>query len=68
MLETFLKKLTTNSETKPFYVTSEFWVLVAAGVQTVINGPHDTQSMVLNGIAAVYAVSRGFAKSGVKPS
>lgn len=68
MLERLGKKITTNTETKPFYTTSEFYVLIGAGIQTVLNGPHDTKSLIIDGIAAVYAVSRGFAKSGSKPA
>lgn len=52
-------------ETKPFYLSSEFYVLIGAGIQTVINGAHDPKSLILNGIAAIYAISRGLAKSGV---
>jgi hypothetical protein len=68
MLETFLKKVMTNTETKPFYTTSEFWVVVGAAINTVITGPQNTESLVLNAIAGIYAVSRGLAKSGSNPT
>lgn len=72
MLELFVKKLAKNSETKPFYVTSEFWVFVGAEVTTFAgwlpthNG--EVKTIVASVAAAAYKLSRGLAKSGVKPS
>ena len=56
-------------ETKPFYKTSEFWVLVLANLVSVITAlkgymnaeTYVIASSVLNG---AYAVARGLAKSG----
>ena len=68
MLEQFFKKIITNTETKPQYTTSEFWLLVGATVNTIIQGPQNTEALVLNVIARIYAISRGLAKSGSNPT
>lgn len=57
-------------ETKQFYLTSEFWITVAAVITAVVTALSDTIShdlaAILAAIAAgAYAISRGFAKSGV---
>lgn len=68
MLQEFFEKLFSNTETKPFWQTSEFYVLVAAGVFTVINGANDTLTQLLDALAAVYGGSRGLAKAGSQPT
>lgn len=72
MIEEWVKKLTKNSETKPFYVTSEFWVFVGAEVTTLANwlptGNATVRTIVAGAAAAAYKLSRGLAKAGVKPS
>lgn len=68
MIERFFKRLFSNTETKPFYVTSEFWAIVGTSINTVLTGPQDNTSLVLSAIAGIYAISRGFAKSGSKPT
>lgn len=72
MLELFLSKLTKNSETKPFYATSEFWVFVGAEVTTFAGwlptNNSELKVIVASVAAAAYKLSRGFAKAGVKPS
>lgn len=64
MVQEFFEKLLGNSETKPFWQTSEFYVLVAAGVYTVIGNPNETLTQLLDGLAAAYAGGRGLAKAG----
>ena len=54
-------------ETKPFYLTSEFWVTVGAVVAALagvfpVNGRVGATLAVVS--AAAYAISRGLAKSG----
>lgn len=72
MIEEWVKKLTKNSETKPFYVTSEFWVFVGAEVTTLANwlptSNATVRTIVAGAAAAAYKLSRGLAKAGVKPS
>jgi len=71
MLEEFLKKLTHNGETKPFYVTSEFWVFVGIVLTASLNllptGNPEVRTAVVAAAAVAYKVSRGLAKAGVKP-
>jgi hypothetical protein len=72
MLELLLKRLTKNSETKPFYVTSEFWVFVGAEVTTLAgwlptHNP-ELRTILAGAAAGAYKLSRGLAKAGVKPS
>jgi hypothetical protein len=57
-------------ETKPFYLTSEFWGtvgLVAASVAGLIPGGHQITAAVIAVSTAAYALSRGLAKSGSSP-
>jgi hypothetical protein len=61
-------------ETKPGYLTTEFWVSIFSGAYMVLNttGVLNQISPKFGAIAiaivsAAYAVSRGQAKSGVKP-
>lgn len=72
MLELFVKKLTGNSETKPFYVTSEFWVFIGAEVTTLAGwlptGNAEVRTIIAGVAAGAYKLSRGLAKSGVKPA
>lgn len=72
MLELFVKKLTKNSETKPFYVTSEFWVFVGAEVTAFAGwlptGSANVRTLIAGAAAAAYKLSRGLSKAGVKPS
>jgi hypothetical protein len=52
-------------ETKPFYLTSEFYLLVIAAINTiVISNPTDKKTLITDIMAGVYAVARGIAKSG----
>lgn len=72
MLEQLLEKLTKNSETKPFYATSEFYVFVGAEVTALagwlpVHNP-EVRTWVAAIGAAAYKLSRGLAKSGVKPT
>jgi hypothetical protein len=72
MLEVFLKRLTSNNQTKPFYVTSEFWVFVGAEVTTLAgwlptHNP-EVRTIVAGVAAGAYKLSRGLAKSGTKPA
>lgn len=59
-------------ETKKFYLTSEFWITVAAVITAFITAVSDAIShdlaLILGGVAAAaYTLSRGFAKAGVAP-
>lgn len=57
-------------ETKKFYLTSEFWVAVAAVVGSLSGAlpiPPQYEGTVAAVVAAAYAISRGLAKSGVNP-
>ena len=67
-MKEFLEKLTSNSETKPFWQTSEFYILIGAGIFTVANGPNETLTQLIDALVGVYAGSRGLAKSGSKPN
>jgi hypothetical protein len=52
-------------ETKPFYLTSEFYLLVIAAINTiVISNPTDKKTLITDIMAGIYAVARGIAKSG----
>jgi hypothetical protein len=72
MIESFLQKLTSNSETKPFYTTSEFWVWVGTttALATEVVPTHNTQlkATLIAASAWAYKIARGLAKAGVKPS
>lgn len=72
MLELLLKRLTKNSETKPFYVTSEFWVFVGAEITTFAGwlptSNSELKTIVAAAAAGAYKLSRGLAKAGVKPT
>jgi hypothetical protein len=71
MVELF-QKLGSNTETKPFYTTSEFWVFVGAEVTTLAGwlptSNAELKSILAVGAAAAYKLARGLAKAGVKPS
>ncbi len=61
-------------ETKPGYLTTEFWVSIFTGFYMVLNTtgvlsqiPDKFAGIATAIIAAAYAVSRGQAKQGVKP-
>lgn len=61
-------------ETKPGYLTTEFWVSIITGLYMFLNTtgvldqiPNKYSGLLMSIIAAAYAVSRGQAKSGVKP-
>lgn len=57
-------------ETKKFYLTSEFWIAVAAVVGSLSGAlpiPPQYEGTVAAIVAAAYAISRGLAKSGVNP-
>lgn len=58
-------------ETKKFYLTSEFWVAVAAVVGSLSGAlpiPEQYEGAVAAIVAAAYAISRGLAKAGVNPA
>lgn len=60
-----------KAETKPFYLTSEFWASVALTIANVAGAfqiPGKWQAIVQAIITAAYAVSRGLSKSGVAPT
>jgi hypothetical protein len=57
-------------ETKPFYLTSEFYLTLAVILGTLFGGeffpvPDRLEGIIAGVIAAAYAVSRGLAKLGV---
>jgi hypothetical protein len=61
-------------ETKPGYLTTEFWVSILTGIYMALNTtgildeiPTKWSTIALAVVSAAYAVSRGQAKSGVKP-
>lgn len=71
MVETLLEKLTKNSETKPFWATSEFYVFAGAELTALAgwlptHNP-EVRTWIAAGAAAAYKLSRGLSKSGVKP-
>ena len=58
-------------ETKKFYLTSEFWVAVAAvagSLTGVLPIPPEYEGVVAAVVTAAYAISRGLAKAGVDPN
>jgi hypothetical protein len=58
-------------ETKPFYLTSEFYVTVGtilAAIAGVFPVGGKIASIIVAISGAAYAISRGLAKSGTKPS
>lgn len=62
-------------ETKPGYLTTEFWVSIITGLYMFLNTtgvldqiPDKYAGLLLAIIGAAYSVSRGVAKSGVKPT
>lgn len=58
-------------ETKKFYLTSEFWVAVAAVVGSLSGAlpiPPEYEGVVAAVVTAAYAISRGLAKAGVDPN
>lgn len=68
--------LVSGTETKPGVYTTEFWVNLATQVLgilqlvgvTGLNVSDKTTLLVQGIVAAAYTLSRGWAKSGVKPS
>lgn len=61
-------------ETKPGYLTTEFWVSIISGLYLFFNTtgvldqiPNKYSGLLLALITAAYTVSRGIAKQGVKP-
>lgn len=61
-------------ETKPGYLSSEFWVSIITGIYMVMNTtgivnqiPDRYAGIGLAIVTALYTVSRGQAKQGVKP-
>lgn len=61
-------------ETKPGYLTTEFWVSIITGLYMFLNTtgvldqiPDKYAGLLLAIIGAAYTVSRGQAKNGVKP-
>ena len=70
------EQLTSGTETKPGVYTTEFWVNLATQVLGIIqlvgitdlNVSDKTVLLVQGIVAAAYTLSRGWAKSGVKPS
>lgn len=55
-------------ETKPFYLTSEFWATVALTITNVAGGLNlhgRAQGVVQAVIVGAYALARGLAKGGV---
>lgn len=59
-------------ETKPWYKTSEFWSLVFVNAGVILSAcvgitPAAWVPVINSASAGVYALSRGIAKSGVKP-
>lgn len=59
-------------ETKAFYRTSEWWLTVASNIGALLSMVADLLPSryavpLMMGVNALYAVSRGLAKSGVPP-
>jgi hypothetical protein len=55
-------------ETRKGYKTTEFWIVLAISVLTVLNGiplPEKYEGIVVAALGAVYALSRGLAKQGI---
>jgi hypothetical protein len=62
-------------ETKPGQHTTEFWVMIYVQVMQFLNlvgiwdfVPNKYSTWIMGGVTFGYAVARGIAKSGVKPS
>lgn len=56
------------TETKPFYLTSEFWITIATIVTTLAGAlpvGGRTATILATVAAAAYTISRGLAKAGV---
>jgi len=58
---------------KPGYKTTEFWAAVAVSLGTIIASisqvlPPKYAAIASTVVAALYAISRGWAKSGVPPA
>lgn len=64
MVQEFFEKLLGNTETKPFWQSSEFYVILGAAVYTLIGNPNETLTQLIDGLAATYGASRGLAKAG----
>lgn len=61
-------------ETKPGYLTTEFWVTIITGIYMALNTtgvleeiPDRYSAIALAIVGAAYTLSRGHAKNGVKP-
>ena len=61
-------------ETKPGYLTTEFWTAIISGVYLALNAtsildqvPESWSAVALAVVTAAYNVSRGIAKQGIKP-
>lgn len=61
-------------ETKPGYLTTEFWVTILGSLYMFLNTtgilnevPEKYSTFALAILGAAYALSRGHAKNGVKP-
>lgn len=57
-------------ETKPFYLTSEFWITVGVTAASLAGGlpvGGKTASIIAAVSTAAYAISRGLAKAGTSP-
>ena len=61
-------------ETKPGHKTTEFWVMLAVNVINLLNianvwnfVPNKYSALVMTAVTGLYSLSRGWAKSGVKP-
>ena len=59
-------------ETKPGYLTTEFWVSILSGIYMVLNTtglisqiPNKWAAVALAVITAAYTVARGVAKQGI---
>lgn len=60
-----VKEVIATPETKPFYLTSEFSLLVVAAANTVvISNPTDAKTLISDALVAIYGVIRGISKAG----
>jgi hypothetical protein len=64
-------KVITSTETRRSFLTTEFWLTLAAAVAVVIAGYWDEANLRVNlawslaiGLVAAYVLSRGIAKAG----
>ena len=57
--------LTLLKESKAGYKTTEFWAAVAAVISDVATDMSSKDKVLVSVLAAVYALARGLAKSGV---